>query len=142
MSQRLFQHYKGEITDFNQLEFSTVKAVVDSADNNVLIVWLKDRHNDCWYRLFIDGIYCGIDRFLSDLSSEDLDESMKIIDHSEWFQHKTILKAHVFTTDNVPYDIILSLKCEKSECQLVYHSRQNECRFKFKDLIFHKNFDV
>jgi hypothetical protein len=131
MSQRLFQHYKGKIVDFNQLEFSTVKAVVDSADTHVLTVWLQNRYNDCWYRLFIDGAYCGVDRFLSDLSSEDLDEGAKIIDYSEWFQGKRILKAHVFTTDNVPYDIILSLKFEKSECQLFYHSRQNECRFKF-----------
>lgn len=113
---RIFQHYKGNPDALSENCFSTVKAFVDSIDNSVVILWLQDDHNGCWYRLFIDGVYCGIDQFTDDHSSGDRDDDMIIIDHSAWFQDKKLLRARVFSDNGISSDIIVSLKFARSEC--------------------------
>ncbi len=134
MMKRIFQHYEGEIKDLSGSHFSTVKAVVNSLDNSVVVLWLYDKHKGVWYRLFIDGVYCGIDQFLNDKSLEDIDDDIIIINHSAWFQDKKLLEAEVFSGIGISSSMIVSLKFAKSECQLIYQSKYNKCKLKFIEL--------
>ncbi len=131
---RIFQHYEGDIEALSESHFSTVKAVVNSLDNSVVVLWLHDKRKEFWYRLFIDGIYCGIDQFSEDKSLEDMDDDIIIIDHSSWFQVKILLKAKVFSGSGVSSDMVVSLKFAKSECQLIYRSKNSKCELKFIEL--------
>ena len=131
---RIFQHYEGDIEALSESHFSTVKAVVNSFDNSVVVLWLHDKHKGFWYRLFIDGVYCGIDQFSADRYLEDIDDDIIIIDHSAWFQDKKLLEAKVFSGSGVLSDMVVSLKFAKSECQLIYQSKYNTCELKFIEL--------
>ena len=71
--ERIFQHYKGEIKVLSQLYFSIAKAVVNSLDNSVIVLWLNEKYNGVWYRMLIDATYCGLDQFSEDKSSEDIE---------------------------------------------------------------------
>ena len=128
---RIFQHYEGDIEALSESHISTVKAVVNSLDNSVVVLWLHDKHKGFWYRLFIDGVYCGIDQFPDDRSLEDIDDDIIIIDHSAWFQDKKLLEAEVFSGSGVSSDMVVSLKFAKSECQLTYQSKYDKCRLEF-----------
>ena len=128
---RIFQHYEGEIEAFSQSHFSTVKSVVNSLDNSVVVLWLQDKQKEFWYRLFIDGVYCGIDQFSDDKSFEDIDDDIIIMDHSAWFQDKKLLEANVFSGSMVSSDITVSLKFATSECQLIFQSKYDICELKF-----------
>ncbi len=130
---RIFQHYEGEIEALSASHFSTVKAVVNSLDNSVVVLWLHDKHKGFWYRLFIDGVYCGIDQFSDDRSLEDIDDDITIIDHSVWFQDKKLFEAEVFSGSGVSSDMIVSLKFAKSECQLIYRAKYNKCELTFTE---------
>ncbi|MCD4742231.1 MAG: hypothetical protein K8R67_07115 [Desulfobacteraceae bacterium] len=134
--ERIFQHYKGEIKAFSQLYFSTAKAVVNSLDNSVIVLWLNEKYNGVWYRIFIDGTYCGIDQFSEDKSSEDIDDGIITTNYSDWFQGKKVLKAKVFSDQEAEAapDLIFSLKFAASECQLVYLSKYDKCELRFFDL--------
>jgi len=132
--ERVFQHYKGEIEAFSQFHFSTAKAVVNSFDNSVVVLWLYEKHNRFWYRIFIDGIYCGIDQFSDDKSLEDIDDEIIIIDHSAWFQDKKLLEAKVCSGSGVLPDMVVSLKFAKSECQLIYQPKYHKCRLEFIEI--------
>lgn len=130
---RIFQHYEGEIEAFSQSHFSTVKSVVNSLDNSVVVLWLHDKHKEFWYRLFIDGVYCGIDQFSDDKSFEDIDDDIIIVDHSAWFQHKKIITAFVTSDNNDSPCIKVSLKFDQSRCQLVYQCQSDQCDLVFID---------
>ena len=130
---RIFQHYEGEIEALSGSHYSTVKAVVNSFDNSVVVLWLHDKRKGFWYRLFIDGIYCGIDQLSGDNSLEDMDDDIIIIDHSAWFQDKILLKAKVLSGSGDLPDMVASLEFAKSECQLIYRAKCNKCELTFTE---------
>ena len=130
---RIFQHYEGEIEALSGSHFSTVKAVVNFLDNSVVVLWLHDKRKEFWCRLFIDGIYCGIDQFSEDKSLEDMDDDIIIIDHSTWFQAKILLKAKVFSGNGGLPDMVASLEFAKSECQLIYRAKHDKCELTFTE---------
>ncbi len=131
---RIFQHYEGKIQALSGSQFSTVKAVVHAPDNSVMVLWLQEEQKAVWYRLFVDGIYCGIDQFPDDESLEDMDDDIIIIDHSAWFEGKTVLDAGVSSGKKDSSDIVVSLKFAESECRLVYQSEDNECGLNFIEI--------
>ena len=57
---------------------------------------MKDDISKYWYRLFIDGVYCGVDRYSEDKSSEDMDDDILCLDRSQWFTGKILQSAKVF----------------------------------------------
>lgn len=128
---RIFQHYEGKIQTFSGSQFSTVKAVVHAPDNSVMVLWLQEEQKRVWYRLFVDGIYCGIDQFSDDESLEDMDDDIIIVDHSAWFKGKTVLEAGVSSGKKGTSDIVVTLKFAESECRLVYRSEDNDCGLEF-----------
>ena len=135
MRKRIFQHYEGEIAALSECHFSTVRAFVDSFDNSVVVLWVHDKHKRFWYRLFIDGVYCGIDQFSDDKSFEDIDDDIIIIDHSAWFRDKKLLEAKVYSGSEVLHDMVVTFKFVRSKCQLIYQSQCNKCQLKFIELM-------
>ncbi len=127
--QRVFQHYEGDVDEFQGKEFSIVKAVCEEHTNDVIVAWMMSTQDEAWYRIFIDGVYCGIDKYSEDRSSNDLDEEVKIVDYSSSFNHKACVRAAV---NNDKQQIILHIDfSDNSEASLVCASEDGECSFKF-----------
>ena len=131
--QRKFQDNKGEISLFLNLTFSTVKALINADDKSVIVMWLKDKDDIRWFRLFCDGVYCGVDQYSSDRSFDDMDDDIIIVDHSAWFQHKKIITAFVTSDNNDSPCIKVFLKFDQSQCQLIYQCQLDQCDLVFID---------
>lgn len=127
---RVFQHYEGEVTEFKGLRFSRIRSFVDISDDDIILLWFKVDSEDLWYRVFIDGCYCGIDKYLLDNSEEDLDEDIRVDDYSEIFREQKVLHAEVINeiTDLDIITLIISfeertliLKClwDDGFCELI-----------------------
>ncbi len=130
---RLFQHYEGEVRELVGVEFSWVNALVNEKDRDVVLIWLRDQTQCCWYRIFIDGVYCGVDRYSSDNSREDMDEGIKSIDHSGWFAGKKVISATVDSNKEASGShILLTLRFDdKSEMLLNCVSEDGCCKLQF-----------
>ncbi len=124
---RLFQNYEGAIESLNGISFSEAKAFTNESDGDVILIWLKNSSDDTWYRIFIDGAYCGVDKYQTNNSNEDLDEDIKVIDHTNWFQNKTVLSAVVSSTNIGNSRIILTLIFSNSICQLICKNEDGDC---------------
>ena len=129
--ERIFQHYEGPIEVLLGSRFSAVKAVVNSLDNSVVLLWLHDENKKAWYRLFIDGIYCGIDQFAVDKSFDDTDDDIIISDYSDWFRGKKILSAKIFSDREFPSDMVVSLKFAETECQFIFRAKDHRGELKY-----------
>lgn len=116
--QRVFQHYEGEITELRGLRFSQVKAFVATEDNDIVLLWCKVESNNIWYRIFIDGVYCGVDKYFEDESINDLDECIYIDDHSQEFQAQKVLTADVINRSDKCGTIDLIITFEEGTLQL------------------------
>ncbi|MBU2713186.1 hypothetical protein [Zooshikella harenae] len=128
---RIFQHNEGEVTELNGATFTTVKALIDDKDNNVYLLWLFDKTSKYWYRIFIDGIYCGVDQYLQDGSMNDEDDDISWQDHSNWFKGKSLSCAEVSFAGKVGDDIVLSMFFEDSEFRLICKFEAGSCRLEF-----------
>ena len=125
---RVFQHYEGIVEALIGARFSTVKCMVDSEDSDVVLVWFQDEKSSSWYRIFIDGVYCGIDRYSNDLSSDDLDDDIQCVDNSEWFAGKTVNNAIVKSSSDSK-EIVFSMSFGSEECRLVSKNEGDSCEF-------------
>lgn len=130
---RIFQDYTGTVSDWEGAQFSCVKSINDTIDNDVILLWMYDQWAQCWYRVFIDGAYCGIDRYQHDESANDLDESVACVDHSVWFRGKVLQNADVIPTDKADEYILLSMQFEETTCLLVCKSSDGDCELRFID---------
>lgn len=128
---RIFQDYEGEIKELMGARFTVVKSLVDDVDDNVYLLWLYDESSKYWYRIFIDGAYCGVDRYSQDNSIDDDDDDEIWQDHSKWFEGKVVLSATVSFGGNVDDDIVLSLCFGKRECKLICKFEVGNCRLEF-----------
>ncbi len=124
--QRIFQNYEGEVKALIGTKFSIVLALVSERDNDVVLLWLKG--SEFWYRLFIDGVYCGIDKYVEDKSQEDLDDDVDYIDYSKWFSGKTVVSAKVTNRENINLSIEFN---DKSLFSLNCTSPEGECHLSF-----------
>lgn len=128
---RLFQNYEGVIEALEGITLSTVISIVEEASQDVVLLWLNTKDEFSWYRIFIDGAYCGIDRYETDESNVDLDEGYIIKDHSNWFSGKSISSASVELVSKPGKHIVLSLRLGKHESSLVCKSSDGECEFSY-----------
>ena len=126
---RIFQHYEGEVSDIKGAKLSRLKCLYDDEFevNDVLLFWIQT--DTSWLRIYIDGVYCGIDKYKTDESHEDEDEddNLRLVNYDLWVKDKYIEKATV-KSDNLPLitlTILLSdissivLDCNKDEiCSL------------------------
>jgi hypothetical protein len=97
MRKRLFQDCVGKIDQFIGVDYSSVKSLrFEDEPDDVLLLWMQNNHTKNWYRIFIDGAYCGIDEFLENLLDDyDYEEGDVLIDHSGWFKDKHVIQAEV-----------------------------------------------
>lgn len=133
MSKRIFQNYTGNIKELEGANFNTVKAAVDTDRNSVIVLWMHELNANAWYRVFIDGVYCGIDRFKSDRSTDDLDEGVVLKDFSSRFRGRTLLSAVVSDHEEGKSVLKLTLHCDSRDCCLAYHMDSGICVLSFGD---------
>ncbi len=119
MLDRIFQHYEGVVTELKGSRFTTVKSLIDDIDKDIYLLWFYDEFSSSWYRIFIDGIYCGIDRYTDDCSVDDEDDNISWEDHSNWFSGKTLLCATVSFDGETDGDIILLMEFGESKFKLI-----------------------
>ncbi len=95
MFDRIFQDYEGSVTEIACLKVSKLKAILTPENNNeVILIWIGTNSDSDWYRIFIDGWYCGIDHYKKDLSNEDIDEDVICIDY-DWINDEIVISAKV-----------------------------------------------
>ncbi len=116
---RIFQNYEGEITEFTGLRFSQVKSFIDEGDNDIILLWFKVESTDIWYRVFIDGEYCGVDKYYQDESEVDCDDLIRVEDHSLKFHNQKIVKTEVVNAIKSDHLISLIIRFDKSVFTLV-----------------------
>ena len=131
---RIFQHYQGTIDAIKGAHFSCVKALEDSIDHDVILLWMRDDASQSWYRVFIDGAYCGIDQYQEDESEQDNDDDVIYTDHSAWFQGKVLESATVFFLNRPNEHLLLLLDFGQYECKLLCRSENGACELQFNAL--------
>lgn len=131
MNKRIFQHYKGVIKELDGQKLSGLKAIIDEEDNDVILFWIGVNNDSGWYRIFIDGYYCGVDFYDEDLSDGDLDENIICTDY-ESIKGDIILSAVVESPNDSDkserISLSLNLKSGK-KLYLYYDECQDTCRF-------------
>jgi hypothetical protein len=93
---RLFQDCEGEIIKLRGLKLQGLNCLYSKTTNQVILFWLKVNNIPLWIRVFIDGIYCGIDSYEEDASKEDADsDDDSLINHDNWVNGLTIISAFI-----------------------------------------------
>lgn len=131
---RIFQHFEGDIEELVGAHFSAAKAVVDNDSGELIVLWLYEDSRASWYRIFLDGIYCGIDKFSYDGSADDADDHLTIKDLSHIFYDETVEKASVTSGSAANTYLTLSINFKSFMCNLVYRYPEEICT-----LVFTKN---
>ncbi len=124
---RIFQHYQGTIDAMQGARFSCVKVLEDAMDHDVILLWMRDDTSKTWYRVFIDGAYCGVDQYGEDESEEDIDDDVIFTDYSAWFHGKVLESARVLFLNRPGEYLLLLLDFGQSECKLLCRSEAGEC---------------
>jgi hypothetical protein len=130
---RVFQHYEGVVDELKGASFSSVKSLYDKLEHDIVLVWARDETLNCWYRVFIDGVYCGVDRYQLDESSNDIDDEVDFVDHSAWFQGKKLEHAEVTSPNKSEGHIVLTMTFGSHQCRLICGSEDGECQLQFTD---------
>jgi hypothetical protein len=120
---RLFQHNEGELLELKNIELFDLKSVVDTFDDNVILLWLKTSIG--WLRIFIDGYYCGIDQFEKDNSKEDQDPEYKFDNLKSWVINKTCKSVIISNSDTSKIQLTITLN-DSSKIQLIC-SKEEYC---------------
>ncbi|MFT5777650.1 MAG: hypothetical protein ACI837_000598 [Crocinitomicaceae bacterium] len=122
---RIFQDNNGTVESLNGRKLSSLKCLYndDHESEDVILFWLQTDEN--WLRIFIDGVYCGIDEYDNDESQSDLeaDDDTRLVNHDSWIKDNCIDQIIVESTDLpiITLSILLSnkssiiLACDKNE---------------------------
>ncbi len=130
---RIFQDYEGDIKEVVGLQISGLKAIVDQVDYHVILIWIGVNNNSSWYRIFIDGYYCGIDIYESDLSNEDLDDDILIVDYT-CINGETIENTSVEAGNEIygESSIVLTIEFLSGKKLLLFcYDSDGECKLTF-----------
>ena len=125
--ERVFQDDHGIVDALNGAVFSSVKKLIQESDGDVILIWFHCISSQCWYRVFIDGTYCGIDKHLEDNSQDDLDDNVSLVDISDLFIGKTIKKAEVKFNDLPGNYISFELATEETFFKLICEVQEGDC---------------
>ncbi|MDA7501801.1 hypothetical protein N8482_00840 [Chitinophagales bacterium] len=118
---RVFQHYSGAVEKIVGLKAATLKVLVDESDQDVILLWLETETD--WFRIFIDGVYCGIDQYTSDKSEDDLDDGVFLLNRADWVSKQIITRAYVETRGLPLIDLTI---CFSNRSQLILRCHKNE----------------
>jgi hypothetical protein len=125
---RIFQHYTGDVPELEGLKIGHAKTLVNEDDQSIIVLWLSNRSGNIWYRIFIDGSYCGIDEYKADASYQDLDEGVKIENISSWFEDDRVLSV-IMRDQKEINRLCLIIQFENQLCRLIYDSVSHHCSF-------------
>ena len=126
---RIFQDTHGNVDALKGRTISSLVSVNDSED--VILFWFGEKDSNVWWRVFIDGAYCGIDEYRNCEIEEDLDESVSKIDYSSKLNSGKVESVSVSNPMQKDKHIVLSLKLENQLFELVCKSSEGECVLKF-----------
>lgn len=124
---RIFQNESGEIHELVGSRFTKVVSLDDMDTGNVVVVWLKESISEVWYRIFIDGHYCGIDQYKIDCIINDMDDHIKATDISDEFSNDTVTMATVTNNIQCEGSIQLELRFKESSFTLVCKDENGFC---------------
>ncbi|KNY30096.1 hypothetical protein [Pseudobacteroides cellulosolvens] len=131
MFDKIFQDYEGFVPEIAGLKVSKLKAILAPENNDeVIFIWIGTNSNSDWYRIFIDGCYCGINHYKKDLSSKDLDEDVVCIDY-DWIDNEIIAIAKVELGNKMLGDssILLTIEFLSGKKLLLYcYDHDGECK--------------
>lgn len=131
MLERIFQHYEGSIEELSGLKISSFKTLIDHRnDDAIVLMWIGTDDEAKWYRIFIDGSYCGVDYYKEDNSDEDIDDDLCFVDY-ECMNGEIIVSTHV-ELGNRNYglsSILLTIDFESSNRLHLYcHDADGVCK--------------
>jgi len=126
---RVFQDTHGNVEALKGRIISSLVSVNDSED--VILFWCSEKDSSIWWRIFIDGAYCGIDEYDTCEIEEDLDESVSKIDHSSKLSSGKIESVSVSSPEQKDRYMVLSFKLENQLFELVCKSSDGDCVLKF-----------
>lgn len=127
--ERIFQDCDGKVVALKGLTLFGLKCLCDLQTDKVILLWLKILHEDLWFRIFTDGIYCGIDKFFEDESKQDEDDWVTFVNYDSWVNNLTIKEAFVFSNKNfeekfIRLEILLS---NESKIELASIGEDEKC---------------
>ena len=135
---RLFQDYEGEIIKLTGLKLQGLKCLYNKSTNQVILFWLKADNISLSIRIFIDGIYCGVDSCNEDKAHEEADcDDDLLINYDTWVNGLTIISAFVESEAiNEPEFITLKINLTQNR-QLILDYREDgdNVTLKMKQLI-------
>lgn len=93
---RVFQHYTGEVECLKGLKILGLSCLYHrrSGNRDAILFWMEAGDKK-WYRIFIDGTYCGVDEYSFNNSGSDLDENLELRNHDSFVKGLRIKSAHV-----------------------------------------------
>lgn len=100
--------------------------------SSVSLIWLGILDDKCWYRIFIDGWYCGVDKFEKCDIEEDKDRGFEIIDHKASLKGSRIIEASVSRPLKTNRSIVFLLEFETFNVELICKNEDGDCVF-FQD---------
>ena len=109
--------------------FKSVKAVINSEDGSIIVLWAGSFEKNDWFRIFIDGYYCGVDRFDADQCNDDMDDFTSVKDLSLSFIDRVIVSACVEADKKKPNDLTLVFRLKNGFHRLYFDPETHLCRF-------------
>lgn len=96
---RISQGYEGDIPELKCLSFCDVTALAEN--ENVVLIWFISQEKHNYYRVFIDGYYCGIDHYRNSTLSDDMDGGIQLISYTPFFSQKSVTQAYVTYDEHI-----------------------------------------
>ncbi|WP_415881535.1 hypothetical protein ACMXYX_06845 [Neptuniibacter sp. QD72_48] len=127
MFNRIFQDCSGSI---DQLEGSVVSALYtldDANTGNIFLIWLQVAPSNKWYRIFIDGWYCGIDAYEECMVEDDKDDDVLVQNLTSEYENQSIVTVQVSDPRKPNYHIVLSIQFQTSSIELVCKAVDGDC---------------
>ncbi len=116
---RLFQHYKGVVKELSGKSISSFLSIEDAINGDVYILWLENETSGLWYRIFIDGWYCGVDEYPESNIENDFDDDVNVVNHFSKLKSKIIESAIVKDSDGENRHIVLTIKFSDQSVELI-----------------------
>jgi len=119
---RLFQHYEGVIQGLIGKRLKNLKCICDKTSKNVILIWLES--DNSWFRIFIDGTYCGVEKYNIDESQNDaeVDDDL-LIEYKKEVDGLTINNAIVKSWILPEITLIIELS---NSTKLILNCNKNE----------------
>ena len=127
--ERIYQDYSGDVESLINLVIIEAVALVDEINDDVILIWLKEKNSNLWLRIFIDGVYCGIDRYKNNEIELDDDDGIERVNLTECFNNREI-KSAVVSSENSK--ITLALSFIDAVFKLICTSEKGECHYNFE----------